>query len=235
MAFLFYFILILIIVTTVIVTSKINIEIEKFKYKRKTQREVLIDKKNISRDNDVLIKFKLYIFNIIPILILKIDNKKINKLRKKKRFVKLGKKLKTRMNKMQTEFIEKFSKNKIQEIVLNILTIAKELKLKVKKLNLQINVGLSNIITTTFLIPAIATAVSFFFRNTIVESKQSRYEIKPIYNLENSGSEINIYLKCIIEVKMIHIINIMYIIKKQRKVKEYGRPSNRRSYEYSYE
>ena len=246
MAFLFYMILVLVLFSIILLLSKIQIEIQKFEYKRKTYKNNLSNKKETKTNNDFLIKFKLCIFNIVPITFLKINNKKLDKLKEKKMFVKIGKRLKNTMDKMQLQFIDKLIKNQSQKTILDVLSITKELKLKFKKVDLKVDVGLSDVIATSFLIPTITTIISFFFRNTNLDLRNSKYTIKPIYNqskfsvnpiynLENYGSEINIFLKCIIEVKMIHIINIMYIIKKQRKVSNYVRPSNRRSYDYSYE
>ena len=235
MAFLFYMILVLVLFSFVLVLSKIQIEIQKFEYKRKTYKNNLSNKKEIKTNNDFLIKFKLCIFKKIPITFLRINNKKLDKLKEKKMFINIGKSLKNTMDKMQLQFIDKLIKNQSQKTILDVLSITKELKLRFKKLDLKVNVGLSDVIVTSFLIPTITTIISFFFRNTNFDLKNSKYTINPIYNLGDYGSEINIFLKCIIEVKMIHIINIMYIIKKQRKVSNYVRPSNRRAYDYSYE
>ena len=235
MAFLFYMILVLVLLSFILLLSKIQIEIQKFEYKRKTYKKDLSNKKETKTNNDFLIKFKLCIFNIVPIIFLKIDNKKLDKLKEKKMFVKIGKRLKNTMDKMQLQFIDKLIKNQSQKTILDVLSITKELKLKFKKLDLKVDVGLSDVIATSFLIPTITTIISFFFRNTNLDFKNSKYKINPIYKLGDYGTEINIFLKCIIEVKMIHIINIMYIIKKQRKVSNYVRPSNRRAYDYSYE
>ena len=235
MAFLFYVVLLIVFLDFVLLLSKIQIEIQKFEYKRKTYKNNLSNKKETKINNDFLIKFKLCIFNKIPITFLKINNKKLDKLKEKKMFVKIGKRLKNTMDKMQLQFIDKLIKNQSQKTILDVLSITKELKLKFKKVDLKVDVGLSDVIATSFLIPTITTIISFFFRNTNLDLKNSKYIINPIYNLGDYGTEINIFLKCIIEVKMIHIINIMYIIKKQRKVSNYVRPSNRRAYDYSYE
>ena len=59
------------------------------------------------------------------------------------------------------------------------------------------------------------------------------YNIKPIYNNKNLYK---INLNCIIEIKMVHIINIIYmLLKKGRKKNECSTTSNRKPYAYSYE
>ena len=139
------------------------------------------------------------------------------------------------MDKLQIEFIQNFIKTRDAKAILNILTIVKELEMKFKKVDLKINIGLEDVILTSLLVPIISTIVALLLKETKIEPKENKYEVNPIYNLQNFGKVINISLKCIIEAKMIHIINIMYIIKNQRKVNNNVRTSNRRSYDYSYE
>ena len=57
--------------------------------------------------------------------------------------------------------------------------------------------------------------------------KKQSFQIKPIYNNQNI---LNIALSGIFQIKMIHIINIIYILNKKEGVKNYERTSNRRAY-----
>ena len=59
-----------------------------------------------------------------------------------------------------------------------------------------------------------------------------KYIITPLYFNQNI---VNIEISGIFEIKMIHIINIIYILNKKEGVKKNERTSNRRSYDYSYE
>ncbi len=55
----------------------------------------------------------------------------------------------------------------------------------------------------------------------------------PIYEDKN---RIKLILNCIIQVKLVHIISIIYyVVKKRKEKRKYERASNRRSYDYSYE
>ena len=63
------------------------------------------------------------------------------------------------------------------------------------------------------------------------KSKKKKFTVLPLYNI---GNVIKINLNCIIDVKIVHIIYVIYILfKKGRNVNE--RASDRRAYDYSYE
>ena len=62
--------------------------------------------------------------------------------------------------------------------------------------------------------------------------KNCFYDIKPIYKDKNLYE---ISLNCIIEVKMVHIINMIYKIVKKRRSDKNERTSNRRAYDNSDE
>ena len=68
---------------------------------------------------------------------------------------------------------------------------------------------------------------------TRLKKERYIYNIKPLYYNKNLYK---INLNCIIEIKMVHIINIIFIlIKKGRKKNEQSTTSNRKPYAYSYE
>ncbi len=112
---------------------------------------------------------------------------------------------------------------------INILEIIKKLKIKTSKLNLQAQLGTEEVTLTVFLVTFISTVTSILFRNT--DYKNVDYNIMPLYQF---GNTINFYLNCIINVKMVHIIYVIYILLKKGMIKN-ERTSNRRSYDYSYE
>ena len=63
-----------------------------------------------------------------------------------------------------------------------------------------------------------------------VNPKKKAFSVYPLYNFGNS---IKINLNCIIKVKIVHIIYVIYILLRRRNKNE--RASNRRAYDYSYE
>ena len=74
--------------------------------------------------------------------------------------------------------------------------------------------------------------ISDLLKNKIKSYKTQKFNVKPVFINKNL---LNIDFSGIFEIKMIHIINIIYILNKKEGVKKYERTSNRRSYAYSYE
>ena len=94
-------------------------------------------------------------------------------------------------------------------------------------------IGTENACLTSFIIPAVSTAIAICLRKKIKENKDQTFIITPIYQDKNVA---NINLSGIFEIKMIHIINTICISSKKRgKGDKNERASNRRNYDYSYE
>ena len=234
LAFLFYVILILLLISLIFASSKIQIDIVDLRYAKASQINFLKQKPQTVKKIKFLIKIRVYIFEKIPIISVRIDEQKLKKLEKRKGMQKLQKKMQDRINLFESEIFEnigKWDKNIFKDII----ETARKLKAKINNIKLKVNIGLEDVIATSFFVPVVSTAIAFFARNMKLGVSDNEYQVKPLYNMENCRNQINISLKCIIEVKMIHIINIMYIIKNQRKVSGNVRTSNRRSYDYSYE
>ncbi len=110
-----------------------------------------------------------------------------------------------------------------------------KLQPKISYLNLDANLGFISPITTSFLVATIASIISIALPYLAKSIKKERYiyNIKPLYYNKNLYK---INLNCIIEIKMVHIINIIFIlIKKGRKKNEQSTTSNRKPYAYSHE
>ena len=203
----FLFILLLIII--LLAFSKIQIEVLNLKYKS-------IKKRHLNQNYEIVLILK--ILDKIPIFKLKIDKKKLEKLKKKE-------KLQKRVNEINLKIIEnKFDKNVLEAI--------KKANIEIKKINLKIEIGTENAFFTSLLIPVISTIVSILIRRKIKNIEKQRFIVNPIYCNQNIA---NIEISGIFEIKMIHIINIIYILNKKEGVKKNERTSNRRSYDYSYE
>lgn len=134
-------------------------------------------------------------------------------------------------------------KQKIEDMNLNEKTLnKKEIKEVIKKLNvkleqihLDLEIGTEDALITSGIVAVIASFLGILFAKVIkcYEEGKYGYKVMPIYQNKNA---INLLLNCIIQVKVIHIISIIFTIVKNRKEKEeYERTSNRRSYDYSYE
>ena len=204
----FLFVIITIILIIIIFSlSKINIEIKNFKFQS-------ISEKHINKDYEIIIK--LIIFKIIPIFKINITKTKLEKL-----------KLKEKIKNFDLKVIhdnQQFDKELISTI--------KELDINIKRINLYIDLGTENASLTAIIIPIISTIIEIIINRKIEKFENQIFVIKPIYINQNL---INIYISGIFEIKMIHIINTICILKKKRRVEEYERTSNRRSYDYSYE
>ena len=205
----FLFILLLIII--LLTFSRIQIEVLNLKYKS-------IEKRHLNQNYEIVLILK--ILDKIPILKLKIDKKKLEKLKKKE-------KLQKRVNEINLKIIE--NKNKFDK---NVLEAIKKANIEIKKINLKIEIGTENAFFTSLLIPVISTIVSILIRRKIKNIEKQRFIVNPIYCNQNIA---NIEISGIFEIKMIHIINIIYILNKKEGVKKNERTSNRRSYDYSYE
>ena len=231
MAFLFYTVLIITTLIIIIKTSKIDIEVIQLRYIKIYEKDATTRKINKKRKLESVIKIKLLIFGKVPIFSIKINKERWKKIEKIKRVQKVKVKVEQNVEKLENNLIQNIN-NGDKNAFTNIIETAQKFNLKIKKLNMKINIGLDGVIATTIIIPIISTIVAFILRKTGINSQTTKYEIKPIYNMNNSRNEINIFLNCIFEVKVIHIINIMYFLKKGRWK---NGTSNRRSYDYSYE
>lgn len=164
--------------------------------------------KEIAFNDDYEIILK--IFNKIPVL--KLNKNKIEKNRdtnSKKNF------------KIQRNFAQ------YKKQILNNLT-----NIKISELKLKIKLGTENAFFTSMLIPIVSLFIAISLRNKLENLKKETYLIEPIYLNKNI---LEILISGIFEIKMIHIINIIYILTKKEGVKKNERTSNRRPYDYSYE
>lgn len=176
---------------------------------------VEIDIKNYYYDSktktkDFLIYIRLKFFNI-TYLKLKFNSKR----NKKYRILNLS---------------NKFLKNKVFEKE-NIKKIS-ELKINIKKIDLSLNIGLIDLMLTTFFVAFISAILSIYLNKFIENNntKKCEYKIMPIYNTDEI--KLKLKLNCIINVKMVHIINIIYtLLQKTRSDKNYDRTSDRRTYD----
>ena len=197
--FLFFILLVL-----SIIFSKFKFNIEKIK----------IHNKDIS----CKIKLEIWLFYFIKIVLINIDEKGKNILKRKIPFLDIFK----------DSFILKIRQRKFK-FDLNLT----KLDLKLEKLKFYCVVGTKNTISTIYLVSIISTIISFFITKYSKKYSSKKYEftVLPIYKDKNI---INLEFEGIFSEKMIHILYVIYKNKKGGKNK-YERTSYRRSYENSYE
>ena len=123
---------------------------------------------------------------------------------------------------------------KDREINKKILEITKMLKINIKDFNLRLELGTEDAIITSFLVPIIGIIISYLLRQNMVDFKRQKFIIQPVYCNQNL---LNLVFSGIFEIKMIHIINIIYVLIKGRgkEWKNERTTSNRRAYGHSYE
>lgn len=207
MVFLFIFLLVFMIFICILIFSKIRIEIINFRF-------TSMNKKHLNENYKIIIKLR--IFNKFTIFKIILTEKKLKRLN-----------LQQEAKIIKTRIIE--NKSKIDK---KIFKVMKKIKINIKKINLSINVGTENASLTALLVAIISSITGIVFRKSIIDSKKQIFKIVPVYVNKNL---ININVSGIFEIKMIHIINIIYVLNKKEGVKKNERTSNRRTYDYSYE
>ncbi len=212
MVFLFIMWIIL-IVTLVIITAKIEVKIVNLVMNSQIEEHI---------PNGFEIIIKLKIFENIPILKFTLNKNKVKKIQQS---LKMNEKVK-QLEKDILENKNKFDKKMVQGL--------KEFSknIYIEKLDLEIEFGTENAFLTSMLVAFFSSILSIVFSKIRVREKNIVYEIEPVYRNENS---IKIEISGIFQIKLIHIINTIYVLNKKGGRKNHERTSNRRSYDYSYE
>lgn len=206
----FLFLCIAIIMLAIILFfSEIRIQIINFRFSSQLQR-------HINKDYEIIIK--LNVLGFVPLFKINITKTKLEKM-----------KLKEKIKNVDFKVLE--DNHKLDK---KILKAIKNLKLSIKNINLRLDIGTENATLTSIIVPAISTVIAIVLRKKVKKFENQIFMINPIYQNQNL---VNLFVSGIFEIKMSHIINIIYILNKKEKkgVKEYERTSHRRSYGYGYE
>lgn len=216
--YVFWFILSLVFVIalifTMLILSTIKLEVKDFIYDSTKPKS-----KKISHYK-IIIRLKL--FNRLTWLKVKITKEKITKSISNK----LAKKI-------ILKNMKKFKENKNIEV--KKIKVLKKLNINTDKLKLYIRMDTPSVTATTTTTTLIATVISIFLAKTASTNNMNnyKYKIQPTFYMQNL---LKICIDCIISLKIVHIINIIYILKKKRSVNKYDkRTSDRRAYAYSNE
>ena len=200
---------VIIALVVILIFSKIHIEIINFQFCSQLKR-------HINKDYEIVIK--LCVFDNLPIFKLTLTKTKLEKMRVKEKIKKID------FTALETNL--SFDKEIFHQI--------KKLDILIKKINLHIDLGTENASLTAILVPAISTILAIILRKKVKNFENQIFIMNPVYQNQNL---VNLLISGIFEIKMSHIITIMYyFIKKEKKgVKRYERTSNRGAYDYSYE
>ena len=114
------------------------------------------------------------------------------------------------------------------------LNIIKKSKTNIETFNIEGYLGVEDAAYTAYIISFINTIIPIFLSDKIYKYnyKKYKYNITPVYINQNI---VNLGINCIISIKIVHIINILFKLLKKGRVKKYERSSNRRPYAYSHE
>ncbi len=142
-------------------------------------------------------------------------------------------KIKTSIDKFQLpESKNKYYKIKnhvIKNNNIKINDIQKKLKLKYENIKLNIEIGEDNAAITALLTGVISCIVSVIIGKYFSNIEDINWNVQPMYNI----NILKLSLNCIISVKLIHIINTIYEMRKEGD--KYARTSNRKDFEHVYE
>ena len=197
----------------VILTSKLDIRII----------NLIIDsqsKKYINDRYEIIIKLK--IFGNIPILRFTMNKNKLRKIQQSWKMNEKVKQLEKNILQNKDKFDMKMIKG-VKEFSKNIY---------MENLDLEVELGTENAFLTSMLVAFFSSILAISFSIMHVKEKNIVYEIEPVYRNENF---IKIEISGIFQIKLIHIINTIYVLNKKGGRKNHERTSNRRSYDYSYE
>lgn len=162
---------------------------------------------------DFTLQLSIYLFNKINIFKVTIDKDRANGL------IKSGK-----IN------IKKLKDSK--QLNIDTIKLLKNTEIKLEELNFNGCIGTENAAFTAMLVSFINIITVILISNN--KNKIANYFLKidPIYQNQNI---VNLQFNCIISLKIVNIINMIYILKKKGRGDKNERTSNRRSYAYSYE
>lgn len=182
-----------------------------------------------------------FVLFVLSALEIEIDNFYLDTTRKKKIktcliniSLKLFNKITWIKIKVSDKKVRDLEINKYKDFYIEILKNIKRFDIKLKKFKMYLNIGTEDVVFTSAITAFLSSFIGILIANTIdkFESKNYQYTITPYYNNTNF---LKLKLNCIINVKMVHIINIIYIILQKRSDVKNARTSNTRSYDYSHE
>ena len=206
--FLFGLIILIGITAILIIASTLHIQI----------KNLSISNMQTKNNTKYAIIFSIYFANKIKYIWFNLNSKRAKKIYSKVQLEKIDLK----------KFKKVFKLSDLKELT--------KLHLKISDLNLEMNIGTKSPLVTSFLVVTISNAISLLLPHLVNNLKDNRYfyNIKPLYY---NKELYKINLDCIIEIKMVHIINVIYYIflKKGRRKNERSTTSNRKPYAYSYE
>lgn len=203
----------ILVIALLIITAKIEMKIVNLVINSQ-------NKDHISDEYKIIIKLK--IFGNIPIIKFTLTKSRLNKIQELW-------KMNEKIQQLERDILK--NENKFdKQIMKGLKEFSKSIY--IEKLDLEIELGTENAFLTSMLAAIFSSILSIGFSKIRVREKDIVYEIEPVYRNKNS---IKIEIFGIFQIKLIHIINTIYVLNKKGGRKSNERTSNRRSYDYSYE
>lgn len=200
----FILLCILILVFVTLIFSSVKVKIDKFEF---INKEV----------TDMKIVISLAFFNKINLLKITLNKSRLNKIEHNRNVRKIVKRIQERLIK-DYKYMHNFERKSIKEI----LEIFKYFN--ISNVEIDAKIGTEDSIFTSFVVTAISMIITFFIARKVVNT---RYKILPVYINENY---LNLSIKCIISIKLVHIISIIKELERKDRDKKNGRAINRRTY-----
>ena len=197
-----------------IIFSTLNIQIQKLYFSNQNLKKMKWD---------YLVFLELSLFGMIKIIKLRIDPDRVARMIRKF-------KLKEKMQEIDIKQMKQDLPDKKEQI-----EIIKRLKINLEEFHFVLELGTKDVLITSAMIAFLSSILGIAIARVIKKYQEEKYEYKmiPVYQNKNI---INLNANCIIQVKMVHIIGIIFTLVRKRKEKQkHERTSNRRSYDYSYE
>ena len=175
LVFMCIFLIIIFFISSLILFTIIEIHIENIKY--------LSENRNLNKDYRIIVKLK--IFNKLTYLKINLKKSRMKNVRKLLKIDKLKENILQNKNSLDNG-IFKLSKH-----------------VKVKKLNLKINIGVEDAAINAIFVGLISTIVSIVLRNFIENKSEAFWRVMPIYENKNI---LKINLDAIFKIRLIDIL-----------------------------
>ena len=204
MTIFFILLCILILIFVILIFSSVKVKIDKFEF---INKEV----------TDMKIVISLAFLNKINLFKITLNKSRLNKIEHNRNVRKIVKRIQERLIK-DYKYMHNFERKSIKEI----LEIFKYFN--ISNVEIDAKIGTEDSIFTSFVVTAISIIITFFIARKVVNT---RYKILPVYINENY---VNLSIKCIISIKLVHIISIIKELERKDRDKKNGRAINRRTY-----
>ncbi len=210
------FLFVVLIILLLVVVSYSNLELEIINIDFNSQ-----NKKKLNSNYKYIIRLK--ILSKITILKITFTQNKIEKILSK---IDVDKKIE--------KFEEKIQEKRYNSYLKFLKTIGEELlkEINIKSMEINIVICTENALLTSMIVSIVSSVISIIMSIKYNGKEKFIYQIKPMFSNQNL---INVKFAGIFQIKMIHIIHAICIVKKKWRSDKYERTSDRRTYDYSYE